>query len=170
MVEELKRRLSMNEGVKIIKTTVPFDIKSNASMAEKKDEESYAQTYATRALKRSATLFKVEPYVGFLFRHWEKIVKANPSFDGRAVQDLLWQEWVSLNAEELENRQRFQVDRKVRKRKRESEGWRVAAGLVSVTEAEGVTKQLLEELLDRVCRKKQTVNMAEAASGEMKEA
>ena len=75
MVEELKRRLSMNEGVKIIKTTVPFDIKSNASMAEKKDEESYAQTYATRALKRSA---KVEPYVGFLFRHWEKIAKAKP--------------------------------------------------------------------------------------------
>ena len=170
MVEELKRRLSMNEGVKIIKTTVPFDIKSNASMAEKKDEESYAQTYATRALKRSATLFKVEPYVGFLIRHWEKIAKANPSFDGRAVQDLLWQQWVSLNAEELENRQRFQVDRKVRKRKRVREGWRVAAGLVSVTEAEGVAKQLLEELLDRVCRKKQTVNMAEAASGEMKEA
>ena len=162
MVEELKRRLSMKEGVEIIKTTVPFDIKS-----EKKDEESYTQT---RALKRSTTLFKVEPYVGFLFRHWEKIAKANPSFDGRAVQDLLWQQWVSLNAEELENRQRFQVDRKVRKRKRESEGWRVAAGLVSVTEAEGVAKQLLEELLDRVCRKKQTVNMAEAASGEMKEA
>ena len=46
----------------------------------------------------------------------------------------------------------------------------MAAGLVSVTEAEGVAKQLLEELLDRVCRKKQTVNMAEAASGEMKEA
>ena len=61
--------------------------------------------------------------------------------------------------------------------KRESEGWGVAAGLVSemlnsVTEAEDVAKQLLEELLDRVCRQKDTVykHMAEAVLGEMKEA
>ena len=78
---------------------------------------------------------------------------------------------------ELENQQRFQVEKNVSKMKRESEGWGVAAGLVSemlnsVTEAEDVAKQLLEELLDRVCRKKDTVykHLAEAVLGEMKEA
>ena len=50
--------------------------------------------YNGRSLKGKGygSLSEVEPYVAFLFRHWEKTARVNPGFDGQAVQELLWQQ------------------------------------------------------------------------------
>jgi len=138
--------------------------------------------YKGRSMKGKGhgSLSEVEPYVAFLFRHWDKTAKANPGFDGQAVQELLWRQWVSLESVELANRQRSEVKMNTGKRRRESEGAMVVADLVSdlvsemlhsITEAEDVASQLIEELLNRVCPRNKGIfyeHMAKTVLGEVK--
>ena len=118
----------------------------------------------------------VEPYVAFLFHHWDKTARENPSLDGQAVQELVWRRWES--AEMAKNLQRSRVEASTRKRKRECESTAlmVVANLLSemlnsITEAEEVAAQMVEELLDRVCLQKRSIvyqHMAETVLGEVK--
>lgn len=126
-----------------------------------------------RVMKGHSSFAEVEPYVAFLFRHWDATARANPSFDGQAVQELLWRQWESA---ELGDQQRSAVETGTRKRKRQCEGEVVVADLVSqmldsITEAKEVADQLIEELLDRVCPQKTCIvydQMAETVLGNVK--
>ena len=135
--------------------------------------------YNGRSMKGKGygSLSEVEPYVAFLFRHWDKTARVNPGFDGQAVQELLWQQWVSLESTELANcRQRSEVKMSTGKRRKESESVMVVADLVSemlhsITEAEDVASQLIEELLERVCPRNKGIffdHMAKTVLGELK--
>ena len=127
-------------------------------------------------LSRYGSLSEVEPYVAFLFRHWDKTARGNPSFDGQAVQELLWQQWGSLESAELARRPRSEVKMNTGKRRKESESVMVVTDLVSemlhsITEAEDVASQLIEELLDRVCPRNKGIffdHMAKTVLGELK--
>ena len=134
--------------------------------------------YNGRSMKGKGhySLSEVEPYVAFLFRHWDKTARVNPGFDGQAVQELLWRQWVSLESAELASRKRSEVKMNTGKRRKESESVMVVADLVSemlhsITEAEEVVCQLIEELLDRVCPLNKGIfyeHMAKTVLGEVK--
>ena len=151
-------------------------MKADNSVTEKEGLESRDALTATtkpelngHVRKGHSSFAEVEPYVAFLFRHWDKIARANPDFDGQAVQELLWRRWVSLESTELANVLGS-------RRKKDNEGAMVVAGLVSemldtITEAEEVADQLIEELVDRVCPQKKCnvyEHMAETVLGELK--
>ena len=157
-----------------------LNMKADNIVTEKEGVESRDALTATTKpeLKGSVTkghsFAEVEPYVAFLFCHWDKIARANPGFNGQAVQELLWRRWVSLKSAESTS---WSIASR-RTRKRNGEGAMVVADLVSemletISEAEEVADQLIEELLDRVCPQKKCIvfeQMAETVLGEVKEA
>ena len=163
---------------------IDLKMKADTIVPEKEgDVETHALTATTklkgRVMKGHSTaaqhssLAEVEPYVAFLFHHWDNTVRANPTFDGQAVQELLWRQWESA---ELADQQRSGVEISTRKRKRECEGEVVVADLLSemlnsITQAKEVADGLIEELLDRVCPKKTCIvydQMAETVLGNVK--
>merc|ERR1719234_477279 len=188
VVEEIKTDSKVEEGV--------VEVGSDNSGCEEESDDSasgedfqvsflpptkrlaFQMEYNERSMKSKGygSLSEVEPYVAYLFRHWDKTARLNPGFDGQAVQELLWQQWVSLESAELASRQRSEVKMKAGKRRREREGAMVVTDLVSemldtITEAEDVASQLIEELLDRVCPRNKGIffdHMAKTVLGELK--
>ena len=154
------------------------NIKADIIVAEKEGGvETHALTTTTKpglkVMKGHNSFAKVEPYVAFLFHHWDKTARTNPSFDGQAVQELLWQEWESA---ELADQQRSGVKISAQKKKREREDEGVVADmssemLNSITEAQEASDQLIEVLLDRVFPQKTRIfydQMAETVLGDVK--
>ena len=114
-------------------------------------------------------LCKVEPYYGFLFRHWEETARANPGFNGEEVQELLWRRWSSMQDEENSKQQKKDKKKNGRKRGREDESRKVAATLVyeilgAVTETEDVAGELIDDLLEQICCYQRRSNFEDIAN------
>ena len=152
----------------MVRNNIDLNMKEETIVAEKEG--------AVETVKGHGSLAEIEPYIAFLFHHWDKTARENHSFDGQAVQELVWRRWES--AEMAKNLQRSRVEVSTRKRKRECESAAliVVADLLSemlnsITEAEDVAAQMVEELLDRVCPQKRSIvyqHMAETVLGEVK--
>ena len=172
--DPLSSSLLLRKGfMKKVWNNIDLNMKADTIVAEKETHASTKPELKGRVMKGHSSFAEVEPYVAFLFHHWDKTARANPSFDGQAVQELLWRQWESAV---LADQQRPRVEISTQKRKRECEGGVVVADLVSemldaITEAKEVADQLIEELLDRVCPQKTCIvydHMAETVLGNVK--